>query len=141
MVGHLKEQVIIYNHAKRLGDIQPDKFQKTIDDFNAYTRHGGKMLESSRQERMLLGLPTGWTSIDSATEAVLKQDWMEERGVTVEPTRVIPVRSRKVIQVNRHGRPIMINGKRVVMTFELRPPRNKPHAKPRWILRGWKYAS
>jgi hypothetical protein len=135
MTGHLREQIIIYNHAKRLGDISADKLQSTIDDFNLFCRKGGRMRQTTRNERTMSGQRTGWVSIDSATEAVIKQDWMEERGISLPPE------TRKVVDVNRKGQPIIMHGKRVMMTFEWRAPRSKPNSKPRWILKSWKYAS
>lgn len=137
MTGHLRQQIILYNHAKRLGDIEGSDLQKTIDDFNDHTRKGGSMRQSTRNERRMSGMRTGWVSIDSATEAVIKQEWSDER-TKISIKAEIPVGARKVVDVNRRGRPIMMRGRRAIMTFEYRTL--KGTAKPRWVLKTWKYA-
>lgn len=137
MTGHLREQIIIYNNVKNLGQLSADRLQRTIDDFNKFTKHGGKMRADTRKDRMLDGEPTGWVSIDQSTEAAIKQDWLVEHGRVERGARGIPIGSRKVVDVNSRGKPIMRKGRRVLMTFRYKSVKGKP----RWVTEKWKYVS
>ena len=137
MTGHLRQQIIIINNVKNLGDLSIDKLQGTLDKFNRYTERGGSMTDTTKRERRMGNEPIGWTSIDRSTEALIRQEWTDERMRMERKERVFPIGARKVVDVNNKGRPIMRKGRRILMTFEYRQLKGTHN--PRWVTKTWKF--